>query len=378
MKKVTILALHLGIGGIEKALISVANMLSSDYEVEIISTYQVLPSPAFLLNANVKVKYLIPGGKPNKKEFLDAIQKHKFIRASKEGIKAMHLLFLKKIRMIEAIKICDSDIIISTRYIYNLWLGKYGIMNCLKIGWEHNYHNNDQKFINKIVSSVQKLDKFVLVSEELRDFYSKRVPSSCQCVYIPNTLSYWPKKMSTLDNKKMISVGRLEKEKGFSDLIDIFKLFYEKDQSWMLDIIGGGFEQDNLQEKIKMYHLESNITIHGERDESYVRKHLQEASIYVLPSFTESFGIVILEAYSYGLPVVAFDTASGARTLVKNNQTGFLIADRNKVAMRDSMLQLANMKELRTKMGINGREYAKNYLEKKVKQKWITLIEEGR
>ena len=39
-----------------------------------------------------------------------------------------------------------SDIIISTRDIHNLWLSKYGNDNCLKIGWEHNFHNNNQKY----------------------------------------------------------------------------------------------------------------------------------------------------------------------------------------------------------------------------------------
>ena len=43
----------------------------------------------------------------------------------------------------EAIKNCDSDIIISTRDIHNDWLGKYGKKDSLKIGWEHNYHNNE-------------------------------------------------------------------------------------------------------------------------------------------------------------------------------------------------------------------------------------------
>ena len=66
LKKVTILALHLGYGGIEKSIVALANLLVNDYEVEIISSYKLLDEPAFDLNPAVKVKYLITKFKPNR------------------------------------------------------------------------------------------------------------------------------------------------------------------------------------------------------------------------------------------------------------------------------------------------------------------------
>lgn len=375
MKTVTILALHLGIGGIEKTLISVANMLSSKYKVEILSTYQVLKEPAFFLNDNVKITYLLPNQKPNKQEFLDACHHFQFIKAFKEGILSLKLLYFKKAKMIKAIKECQSDVIISTRVIYNRWLGKYGNKQSLKIGWEHNHHNNDEKFIQKIVDSVQGLDKFVLVSEELRDFYQERIPSK-KCYYIPNALSYFPKEKSTLENKRMISVGRLSEEKGFSDLIEVFYLFHKENPDWTLDIIGDGFERKKIEEKIKDLHLEHFIHLHGAKPEDYVRNYLKNSSIYVLPSFSESFGIVILEAYSFGIPVVAFDSASGARALVKDNKTGFLISNRDKIAMKNVLLELAQSKQMRLDIGNQGRKESQHYLEEEVQEKWFALIEE--
>ena len=55
--------------------------------------------------------------------------------------------------MIEAIKNCDSDVIISTRDIHNNWLSKYGRDKTLKIGWEHNHHHNNKRYINKAVKA---------------------------------------------------------------------------------------------------------------------------------------------------------------------------------------------------------------------------------
>lgn len=376
MKKITILALHLGYGGIERSLISLANMLSFKYEVEILSTYQVLEKPAFPINESITIKYLLPHKKPNKKEFKEALYKHQIISILKEGMHSLNLLYLRKKEMVKAIKECESDVIISTRILHNNWLGKYGRKETFKIGWEHNYHNQNQKFIKKVTHSVQKLDRFVLVSKELKEFYEPK--ASCKCVYIPNTISHLPNTLSSCEKKKLISVGRLEKEKGFCDLMDVFSLFQKESPDWTLEIIGDGFERSSIEEKIKQYHLENQVSLSGMQTPEYIEKAMLESSIYVLPSFSESFGIVILEAYSCGLPVVAFDSASGARNLVKDGKTGYLISNREKESMKEKLTLLANNKNLRKKMGKQAREESKLYLEETVKEQWYNLVEEGK
>lgn len=66
MKKITILALHLGTGGAEKAIASLANILSEQNEVEIISTYKTTEKPAFDINSKVKITYLLGDLRPNR------------------------------------------------------------------------------------------------------------------------------------------------------------------------------------------------------------------------------------------------------------------------------------------------------------------------
>ena len=58
MKKITIMALHLGYGGIEKAIADLSNSLCKYYEVEIISTYKLYDKPINGLDSSIKVKYL--------------------------------------------------------------------------------------------------------------------------------------------------------------------------------------------------------------------------------------------------------------------------------------------------------------------------------
>ena len=156
MKRITILALHLGYGGIEKCISTLANTLCKNYQVNVISTYKLYEKPSFPIDDRVKITYLIPDLSPSKNEFIDSVKHLKFIKGFKLGITNLKILYLKKKKMIEAIKNCDSDVIISTRDIHNDWLGKYGNQNILKIGWEHNHHNNDKKYINKIIKYKNK------------------------------------------------------------------------------------------------------------------------------------------------------------------------------------------------------------------------------
>ena len=65
MKKVSILALHLGYGGIEKSIVTLANTLCTRYEVEIAVCYQLYEKSVFSLNKKVKVNFLNPHLKPN-------------------------------------------------------------------------------------------------------------------------------------------------------------------------------------------------------------------------------------------------------------------------------------------------------------------------
>lgn len=374
MKKITIISLHLGYGGIEKCISNLANSLCNNYEIEIVSTYKLFDKPVFKMDERVKIKYLMTDLKPNKKELKEALKKFKLITFIKELKKAKKILKLKKELMIKYIKNCHSDIIISTRDIHNLWLSKYGNSSCLKIGWEHNYHNNNQKYINKIIKSVYGLDYFVLVSKNLKEFYDGKT-GSCKCVYIPNSISYIPKIKSKLDGSSIISVGRLEEEKGYSDLIDVFNLVHKKYPAWKLNIIGDGSLKEELQRKINKLSLNKNIILHGFQDSKYIEKKLLNSSIYVMSSLTESFGLVLIEASSFGLPCIAFSSASGACEIIKDNWDGYLINDRDKEKMAKRIINLIKNPERRIIMGDNAYKKSINYKASNIKDEWINLFE---
>lgn len=370
MKKVTILALHLGYGGIERAITDVANALISNYEVEIISTYKLYDKPVNTLNKKVKVIYLTDL-KPNKKELIEVIRKVKIKDIIKESIYAIKTLYLKKKLMIDCIKNLKSDVIISTRDIHNKWLGKYAKDNIIKIGWEHNHHHGNYLYIRKIINSVKNLDYFVLVSRDLENYYKDKVKP--KCIYIPNMIEK-NDIISNLEKTNLVSIGRLSPEKGYLDLIEVYKEIHFKYSNWKLNIIGDGKEYLKLKNKIKEYNLEESVILHGFLKKDEINKILRKSSIYVMTSFTESFGIVLLEAMSFGIPCVAYSSAEGANELIINNKNGYLIPNRDKDLMVSKINYLIENFDERIRLGKNALLKVNNYTSDKVKVKWISII----
>lgn len=371
MKKVTILALHLGYGGIENAVTTLANTLSSKYDVEILSVYRLYNEPAYSLNENVKVRY-ISNIKPNKKEMTYYLKKRNFnmfFKGLSLSIKTGYIKYIKTIFEVRKIK---SDVIITTRDVHNFLVSYFVPSGIKKIAWEHSHHNNNKRYINKIVNSCKKMDNLVLVSNELAEFYKQYLGK--KVLFIPNCVDVDHKDVSKLTEKNLIAVGRLSKEKGFDDLLKLHKKISSKYPDWKLNIIGDGMQKNYLLDLAKELKLGEKVVFHGFQNKDYINSMLKESSIYLMTSHTECFPIVLLEAMSYGIPCLSYTSAQGANEIIKNKETGFLIENRNEDEMIEKIEILINDDKLRKKMGKNAKEESKNYSSSIILDKWDKLI----
>ena len=93
-----------------------------------------------------------------------------------------------------------------------------------------------------------------------------------------------------------------------------------------------------------------------------------------MTSYTESFGIVLIEAMSFGIPCVAFTSAEGANDLITNDYNGYLIENRNHDKMIEVMEDLIKDNKKRTKLGKNAREFSLKYSDTNIKQEWLNLL----
>ncbi len=370
-EKISILSLHLNVGGIEKTICDQANMLSEKYNVEIVTLYKMNDTIPFKLNKNVKVIYLSEV-KPNKDEFKKYLKEKDILNTFKEGIKAIKILYLKKQLTSEYIYNSDSKIIISTRLYFTKLLNKYKNPEAITIAEEHVYHHESKKYIRKLDKALKNINYLLTASNYLTVDYKKKLKTNAVVDYIPLTINYFPEKISKLEKNNIIAVGRLEPEKGFEDLIDVMSKVIKKNKNLKLTIIGDGSQRKKIETKIKSLKLEKNITITGYLTQEQIKKYYQKASLLINTSYEESFGLVLIEAASYGIPSIAFSCALGAKEII-DNKYGIIIDNRDLNKMSDAIVGYTNGK---IKFDLEDiRNHAKEYYTETVKHKWYKFIE---
>lgn len=372
--KISILSLHLNVGGIEKTICDQANILSEKYKVEIITLYNYNSSIPYNLNKNVKIKYLT-NLKPNKDNFKKYLKDKNILMTLKEGLKAIKILYLKRKLTADYIYNSDSKIIISTRLFFTKLLNEYKNPEAITIAEEHVYHHNNKCYIHKLDKSLKHIDYLLPASNYLTMDYKQMLKTNTVINYIPLTINYFPKNKSKREKDNIIAVGRLEKEKGFIDLIEVMSKAVKKNKNLKLTIIGDGSQRAIIENKIKELKLDKNIKITGFISQEEIKKYYEKASLLINTSYEESFGLVLLEAASYGIPSLAFSSALGAVEIIGKN-FGKIIDNRDLNKMSKAIVDytkgslIFNYDEIR--------KHAKNYYTETVKNNWFEFIEKAK
>lgn len=371
-KKITILGLHLGFGGVESAISNTANMLAEKYDVEIISLYYKKEEP-FKLNDKVKVIHLM-NTTSNREEFKTALKEKKILKILKEGIKSIYILLNKNLLIKKAIINSDAKVIISTRYSFSKILNKYGRDKTIKIHQEHTY-NVTSKYIKKLNHLIN-INYIMPASKIITNEYKKSINSKIK--YIPLALDYYPseQEISNLDNNNLISVGRLENEKAMDELIYIMNELTKKDKNIFLNIYGDGTDRKKIEALINEFKLEKNIKLWGFKSKEEIQSALKQSTLYLMTSKEESFGLVLIEAMSFGVPCIAYNSAEGAKEIIKP-KTGYLVENRDrKKYIEEIKSYLKYPLKDKQKMGTNARKCVRQYQFEIVKKEWLKFIAE--
>lgn len=375
MKTVRILALHLAYGGIERAIINMANLLCARYDVEIISVYDMPDAPAFPLDERVKLRYLLKD-RPNKDAWKSALSEKRLLALCRESLRAVKIITDKKRAVLTAVRKADDGVFISTRHEDNIVLSKYGRPGVMKIAQLHHDHALEKKCIKAMKNDYQGIDKLVLLTpklvEEAKEIMAENKHTEIVC--IPNYLERLPELPEKKREKVIVAVGRLHRLKGFDRLLRCFAAFHKEAPDWKLRIIGEGEERPRLEEEIKRLGLEDAACLTGRKTGEQVFEELQNASIFALSSLSEGFGFVIIEAMSCGLPVVAFDVRVGPAYIIGGGEEGFLVPDGDEDQYARKLLELAGSEELRTEMGAKARKRAEDFSLEAVAPQWFSLI----
>ena len=142
----------------------------------------------------------------------------------------------------------------------------------------------------------------------------------------------------------------------------------EKYPDWQLEIYGSESGDLALQQLVVDYHLESNVNFY--EPVKNIHEKYQESSMCLMTSRSEGFPMVILEAMSFGLPVVAFDCPIGPRVLIENNYNVFLIPNGDINFFANKITELIENKKIALTIGFNANKSAEKYDIKPIMQLW--------
>ena len=341
-------------------------MLVDNYDVEIINVYK-LCEPSFYIDERVNVSYLSTDLKPNKEEFKYALKNKRFIKIIKEGYKAFRIILKKRSLIRQCAKVNDADIIISSTLAFDKAFSKHQ-KNKLLIAWEHCHPDRDPKYPKKVYRVVKKFDLFIPASKSIYEFY-KEYLTGPQCIYLPLCIDEIPRNRVSLNTNQITVMGRLSKEKAYDDMLRVFKKVLEQNPDAKLNILGDGEERASLSILADQLAISNSVIFHGNTVGEAKNEIMNNTSVFVTTSHYESFGLVLLEAMSYGIPCVSFDSAKGSLDIIEDGKDGFIIRDRNLDEMANKIVELLN-KTTKTLQN-NAIRKAKRFSYQNVKKQWL-------
>ena len=177
------------------------------------------------------------------------------------------------------------------------------------------------------------------------------------------------------DTILLLFLGRLNKDKGILDLADVVNDIISKDKR-NISLLIVGPDEENIKSKIELLCKNTINKIYFVEFTNEPEKYMSAADIFCLPSYREGFGMAALEAGACALPVIT-SRIYGLIDAVKEDHTGLFHEVRNKPEIKNCIIKLVDNKDLREKLGNQGRERVlKDFEQKYVTNEFVNYIKD--
>lgn len=350
-KKIVFFLPALGSGGAERvtALIS-RELVAQGRDVEILLLENVVH-----YNVDPRVKVVVIGTKNAKGKLKRMLHVIKFLR---DYVKS------KNVVLIPMLDTC-------LRYSILMKL----LFNARVVACERNnpygqYLSFKTRFLRRRLFDLA--DYAVFQTPDAQGFYS--AATRRKSVVIPNPVTVPERRWRRNDNKALIILGRLHKQKNLPLAIDALKLTRQTIPNATLTIYGEGDERANLEKYVAEKNLQDAVFFRGTTKD--VWSVLAEADGFILSSDFEGISNAMLEALAFGMPVAVTDCPiGGARMTIKNGVNGILTPVGDARALADATTKILTDGALADALGVAAREAMQEYAPEKIAGRWLAVVE---
>lgn len=179
------------------------------------------------------------------------------------------------------------------------------------------------------------------------------------------------KEYESSKENRILFVGRIEKAQKRPDLaIEIWKKIENNFPTWSMDVVGDGKYLEEMKKSSKNYNL-NRVKFYGFTEP---KPFYERSKILIMTSAFEGFGMVLLEAMSYGVVPFAFDTYPALNDIIFNKFNGVIIPAFNTETYVNELGKLMNNEEKRKEMAINGKKSIEKFNPEKIAECWIELM----
>lgn len=375
-KNIMVLIYHLRNGGAERVASNLCDELSKKYNVILVTCEE--PSnndypcsvPRFFID-EMRVKYF---------KLFDTVNQ---IKSIKKKYHITHTIsFTAQMNYLNTMSRVKDTTIISVR-------------NYISLAENDNIPKNI--YMNKL--SIKYADKITVVSKVLGNDLINNFGAKESKIYpIYNFVDkekidkfLFEKDSIKLSKNTVITVGRLNNQKGHINLIRSFKYVVDEIKDAKLIILGQGPLEDKMKSEIKKLHLEKNVKLIGYQKNPYL--YMKNSSLFVLSSFYEGMPNVVLEAMYTGLPIISTDCKSGPREILAPNsdlgielnnasyeEYGVLVPVLNNKKyeriMGDAIIELLNDSKLSDSYSKKSKKRIKDFSKEKMMEDWNIVLED--
>lgn len=350
------------VGGAIRSMLNQANALAeAGYDVEVVSLFRRKKRPAFRVDRRITMRTLINERRgPRHRLIYGFLSRYGSRAIPKDEPRHARFSLASDLVLRRYLGSLRDGVVIAGRPALNIAIARFTSSRVVRIGEDHlNFRTYRPGLVAAMRKWYPKLDAVTVLTSATAEAYEQELGPGVRTELLPNMLPTAGAARAPLENRVVIAAGRLTRQKGFDLLIDAYASVARKHPDWELRIYGSGILRNDLAKQIADKNLTEHVKLMGQTKK--LHKAMADASIYVLSSRFEGFPMVLLEAMTHGLPVVAYDCHTGPADILTDGHDGVLVKPRDRRALARALSDLmADQDRMRT-LGANALETVAEY-----------------